>query len=1472
MSYMSEGIGTIKLNNKTYQGMKLGSKYVKRLIDFKSCTILTINCSENKNVLSISNQENLNAIERIIITASDYSLLYDSSTENSWTLPNGTYKVFIRGEFTAINSTCQIDRVILQDDLTTGFKMFYNCDIANANLNYEIKIPNSMVDTESMFEESNITATVNLNFNTITNCKSMYKNCADLTILYQNQMDVFGNESALAPNLLEENHSECFAGCTNVSCHNPQYLQNGKSEIFEFKDIPESWGGPIADDEEILVARYVTATPKQPQFVPIMRKYNGYTGETISYETDFEVTYKYTLPGATEETVVVYNRDNLDIRINAYAETVSYIGTGDDLVSKYNNIEIFDPTTVSVYCMKSKFKELKYCVFAENPNTNAITSIDYLKLEPVDCQMMFGFLGRVTYINLENLNTSKVKNMNNMFYRCKLLTDADISHFVVNDIEGVSRMFERCEYLTSINMSGWNSTNVTDMRNTFAYCYRITSIDLSNTNFPNVTSLSWTFYQCSKLATLNISNFVLGTLTNLERTFTECKALPQLNLSHWNVNATTLSRTFNCCKSLTLLDLTNWKTDNATTFESTFYECKLLTEIPGVEDFKTNSVKTMRQTFYYCENLTSLDLTGWDTSLVEDMEGTFSGCYNMQSLDLRTWDTRRVFKYNDMFATCRSLTDLRIDNFNTISGSELSFMFVHCELLTDLNQYVSKWNTNNYVKINSMFGYCLSLSELDLSGWNVDNVKTIEGMFSGCESLTKLDLTGWDTTKCENLSRAFADCHSLVDYYIPITFGDTYYYSMYLYIFGFSAVLDPTHSGDCHAKLIYLKGTPSSEAFSHFAGALYNLDVRRYLDISALSDKYVEIVKRYETAILERNWQFVDSGDASRSLNEFLIAANDTNGMTITLFPNITNAITEAVSTTDWGDGTVNTDTTHTYATPGNYIIKTKLQPNNSSTTNTNTMIVGLNHLRNDLTDMSNFFYNCSNLTTINMENASIRNITNMSNAFNSCSSVTELNINGWELNANVAVDNMWDNSSIDQQITAWKGVSPADKNKLNIPDNDTYELICTYETEYPDRLQLVPIMRLTKYADLDGNFTTIDCEEEYKIKMQYTDSSNNLVEQVFDNYNLNLEFDSDRQDISGIGYDEFINASFTGKSLTTVNIYSASSKKENLKFVTFYDCNDINISYLNVAPTICDSMFSSRDIESLDLTNFDSSNIEIAKNMFYDCSIDYYLDLSSWNVSKVKDMSGMFAGTCDITGMNLSGWDTSNVENMSNMFYCSGCWLDDYTLNLSGWDISKVKTMEYMFSECGVVNLDLSHFDTSSLTNANYMFYCCGSLESLDISNFDTTNVTSFYYTFGSCYSLVSLDVSSFDTSNVTDFEGMFDSCECLTNITGLENFDTSNATSLNSMFYYASSLTSLDVSNFNTDNCEDFGYMFNGLSVPSLNLTSFKVDSDDGTSRMFTNTSSNCSIYIDSTKFNKTEADCEFAGTFINGPYPAN
>ena len=63
----------------------------------------------------------------------------------------------------------------------------------------------------------------------------------------------------------------------------------------------------------------------------------------------------------------------------------------------------------------------------------------------------------------------------------------------------------------------------------------------------------------------------------------------------------------------------------------------------------------------------------------------------------------------------------------------------------------------------------------------------------------------------------------------------------------------------------------------------------------------------------------------------------------------------------------------------------------------------------------------------------------------------------------------------------------------------------------------------------------------------------------------------------------------------------------------------------------------------------------------------------------------------------------------------------------------------------------------------------------------------------------------------------------------------DTSNVTTMNYMFYGCSSLTSLDLSNFNTSNVTDMNFMFYGCtSLTSLNLSNCdmsKVTSVSGT-----------------------------------------
>ena len=89
----------------------------------------------------------------------------------------------------------------------------------------------------------------------------------------------------------------------------------------------------------------------------------------------------------------------------------------------------------------------------------------------------------------------------------------------------------------------------------------------------------------------------------------------------------------------------------------------------------------------------------------------------------------------------------------------------------------------------------------------------------------------------------------------------------------------------------------------------------------------------------------------------------------------------------------------------------------------------------------------------------------------------------------------------------------------------------------------------------------------------------------------------------------------------------------------------------------------------------------------------------------------------------------------------------------------------------------------------------------------------TSAYCMFAGCTSLTSLDVSSFNTSKVTNMSYMFSNCSSLTSL-DVSSFDTSNVTNMSGMFQSCSKLASLDVTNFDTSNVTSMSGMFRGCS----------------------------------------------------------
>ena len=99
--------------------------------------------------------------------------------------------------------------------------------------------------------------------------------------------------------------------------------------------------------------------------------------------------------------------------------------------------------------------------------------------------------------------------------------------------------------------------------------------------------------------------------------------------------------------------------------------------------------------------------------------------------------------------------------------------------------------------------------------------------------------------------------------------------------------------------------------------------------------------------------------------------------------------------------------------------------------------------------------------------------------------------------------------------------------------------------------------------------------------------------------------------------------------------------------------------------------------------------------------------------------------------------------------------------------------------------------------------------------------NITDIKGIFQSCRSLTSLDLSGWNTSNVTDMSCMFQWCSILTSL-DVSSFNTSKVTFMNSMFNGCDGLTSLDLRNFNTSNVTDMNYMFDGCSgLTTLDLS---------------------------------------------------
>ena len=221
---------------------------------------------------------------------------------------------------------------------------------------------------------------------------------------------------------------------------------------------------------------------------------------------------------------------------------------------------------------------------------------------------------------------------------------------------------------------------------------------------------------------------------------------------------------------------------------------------------------------------------------------------------------------------------------------------------------------------------------------------------------------------------------------------------------------------------------------------------------------------------------------------------------------------------------------------------------------------------------------------------------------------------------------------------------------------------------------------------------------------------------------------------------------------------------------------------------------------------------------------------------NKIKSCNNMFYNCRNITSINLTSFKSSEITDTKGMF--EKC----YNLKeiiFGDFNTEKVINMENMFAKCKVLKKIVfpETFVTKKVTNMALMFFGCENLEELNVLVFDTRNATNMHGLFQDCFLLQKLNLSSFKTDKVTDMSQMFLRC-CKLNEIKINpyKFNTIKVVNMSRMFSECSSLKDFKFSVLNTQNVEYMCEMFSKCeNFESIDLSSFNTEKLENMNKMF-------------------------------------
>lgn len=653
-----------------------------------------------------------------------------------------------------------IENIINTEKIISMSEAFNGC--INLKLVENLDTSN-VVDTSKMFFGcEKLNRYPNFNLSNVQKVDYMFTMCSSMT--------GFIDESEYWKNKNITEYQFCFSKCF--------LLDNYRYIPIEWGGLYEEFKGNISTSETEFALEYTIVDTKYTGLLEKHLPLFYINGELSTYEEIFIflddgtiTTNIYTPLNIIDKISFIYTKNTTQISfkdINILLKEVNYIDTRnftsmEKMFLKCSNL-VQSPKmdTSNVTNMLEMFKDCDKLEYVTEMNTSNVTNMNSM------------FFKCINIKTIPELNTSKVYDASFMFYYCinlQLIPSLDTTNFI-----HVYHMYENCYNMEGIAFKShyWENPNIDikpdvhvncfkncilldnyryiplywgglgeilpDIKGTFELEYEV----INNSNY-YISETFPTFYEgMSTISTVNKIEYESVEITLLNGNKTDniktfINAVKSVKIKYPETTTRVLFNSRYIAK-LYYIDSHKFISCN-----QMFRDCINLT---SVELFDTSNVIDMDYMFHNCEKLSTIP--EFNTSKVTDMLGIFYGCKLLRTIP--EIDTSNVKILKNAFYDCINL--FMLPNINTDNITEINYMFYNCSKLT----YIPTLDIKNIFNLNYTFYNCENLLNYPLI--NTENVTQLSHTFYNCKLLIK-ELPEFNYTEMKDLSYTFYGCSNM---------------------------------------------------------------------------------------------------------------------------------------------------------------------------------------------------------------------------------------------------------------------------------------------------------------------------------------------------------------------------------------------------------------------------------------------------------------------------------------------------------------------------------------------------------------------------------------------------------------------------------------------------------------------------------------------------------------------------------------